>query len=96
MRFIEWHGRQFRSLRDAAAELGISYSKAKRLIRHFRRARLDPAVALDWIKGVEPFISSKETKTDEYYADARASADRGERYQERHGNGKASGKLYDL
>ena len=96
MKFIEWHGRQFRSLRVAAAELKISYWRAQKLIRHFRRARLDPAVALDWITGREPFYPSKETKTDEYYADARASADRGERFKERHGNGKASGKLYDL
>lgn len=58
----------------------LSYSKARRIYRTYRRAHDDPALAIEWsIKGVPPC----EPHTFMAVRDARLTADRAARYRER-------------
>jgi hypothetical protein len=72
---------EYRSLRECCKALKISYSKARRLTRHYIRASKEPVLAVDWIiKGKIPF---NEPKTYKYKDDLIVSEERYARFLER-------------
>ena len=76
MRAIEYEGVIYESIKDCCAKLKISYQRVRRLIRHYKRAKDNPAVAIDWVLGKQVLISSHEAKTDMYYHDLSLTKDR--------------------
>ena len=53
MHSLEYHGKQYRSLKEICSILKLSYSKVRRLTRHYRRAHNDPVIAVKWATGEE-------------------------------------------
>lgn len=76
MRSIEYEGVIYESIKDCCVKLEISYQLLRRLIRHYKRAKENPAVAIDWILGKQHLISSHEPKTDMYYHDLDVTKER--------------------
>lgn len=76
MRAIEYEGVIYESIKDCCAKLEISYQLLRRLIRHYKRAKENPAVAIDWILGKQRLISSHEPKTDMYFHDLELTKER--------------------
>ena len=76
MRSIKYEGVIYKSIKDCCAKLEISYQRVRRLIRHYQRAKDNPAIAIDWVLGKQRFISSYERKTDMYYHDLSLTKDR--------------------
>ena len=61
----------------------VSYSKIRRLCRHFKRAQKDPVIACKWVLGLELLDSAKEAKTSSYKQDLEKSYERHERFLEK-------------
>ena len=61
----------------------ISYSKLRRLCRHYKRAHDNPAVACNWILEKEILHPEREPKTIFYKQDLEKSYDRHERFLEK-------------
>ena len=61
----------------------ISYSKLRRLCRHFERAYKNPEVACRWVLGLELLDARKEPKTLFYKQDLEKSYERHERFLEK-------------
>lgn len=76
MRAISYEGQIYASIKDCCAKLKISYQRVRRLIRHYKRARNNPAVAIDWVLGKQLLISSHEAKTDMYFHDLELTKER--------------------
>lgn len=76
MRSIEYEGVIYESIKDCCAKLEISYQRVRRLIRHYQRAKDNPAIAIDWVLGKQSFISSYERKTDMYFHDLELTKER--------------------
>lgn len=68
------------NLSSFALERKVSYSKLRRLCRHYKRARVDPAVACNWMLGRDLLDSSKEAKTLQFYQDREKDRARYERF----------------
>ena len=68
------------NLSSFALERKVSYSKLRRLCRHYKRAHVDPAVACGWILGRDLLDSSKEAKTLQFYQDREKDRARYERF----------------
>lgn len=66
----------YSSLSDFCRRNGLSYSKAVRLCRTYRRAKNDPTVACAWLLGLEILDAKKEPRTITAYRDAKLSAAR--------------------
>ena len=66
---------EYRSIRECCKKLGLSYSKVRRLTRHYKRAQNDPVIAVKWATGeeVRPY---NEPKTFLYQDDLIKSYDR--------------------
>ena len=73
---------EYRSIRECCKKLGLSYSKVKRLTRHYKRAQKDPSVAISWALGLER-IPITEPKTFLYQDDLIKSNDRQIKFKER-------------
>ena len=76
MRLVEIDGHLYRSIREVCHIYGISYSKVKRLCRHFRRAAENPRVAIDWCLDKEKFSPAHEPKTHKYSDDQKLATER--------------------
>lgn len=63
MRGISYEGKQYRSVRACCQELKISYKKVMELCRLYQRAHRDPALAIAWICGSQPFDPKNEPVT---------------------------------
>lgn len=61
----------------------ISYSKLRRLCRHYKRAHDNPAVACNWILKKEILHPEREPKTIFYKQDLEKSYERHERFLEK-------------
>ena len=61
----------------------ISYSKLRRLCRHYKRAHDNPAVACNWILEKEILHPEREPKTIFYKQDLEKSYERHERFLEK-------------
>ena len=68
------------NLSSFALERKVSYSKLRRLCRHYKRAHVDPAVACNWMLGRDLLDSSKEAKTLQFYQDREKDRARYERF----------------
>ena len=66
---------EYRSIRECCKKLSLSYSKVRRLTRHYKRAQNDPSVAISWALGLER-ISVNEPKTFLYQDDLIKAYDR--------------------
>lgn len=73
---FKFRGVLYYSLSDFCRRNGLSYSKAVRLCRTYRRAKNDPTVACAWLLGLEILDSKTEPKTITAYRDAQLSAAR--------------------
>ena len=90
MRAISYEGKIYASIRACCKCLGCDYVKVIRYIRHFKRAKDNPCLALDWAQEKIRFVSSMEPKTDMYYHDLELTRERvveykakvSEKYQE--------------
>ena len=82
MHSLEYHGKQYRSLKELCSILKLSYSKVRRLTRHYRRAHNDPVIAIKWATGeeVRPY---NEPKTLQYQQDLEKGYDRQQAFRER-------------
>lgn len=82
MHSLEYHGKQYRSLKELCSILKLSYSKVRRLTRHYRRAHNDPVIAIKWATGeeVRPY---NEPKTLQYQQDLEKGYDRQQAFKER-------------
>ena len=69
MKSFEVNGISYRSISEFCKKNGISYSKMRRLCRHYVRAKKNPSIAARWILGCEVFNISTEPKTHEYFKD---------------------------
>ena len=72
---FKYQGKVYRSLKECCQDLHISYSKVRRLTRHYVRAHDDPILAVRWVIG-EEYISYNEQKTEAYYKDMELAAER--------------------
>lgn len=68
------------NLSSFAVSHNVSYSKLRRLCRHYKRAHDNPAVACNWILGRDLLDSSKEAKTLQFYQDREKDRARYERF----------------
>ena len=75
MKSFVFNGIQYRSLKEFCLMFNLSYSKARRLCRHYIRANKDPVVAIKWLLGIEK-RSYSEPKTQMYFHDLELSEDR--------------------
>lgn len=66
---------EYRSIRECCKKLGLSYSKVRRLTRHYKRAQNDPSIAINWALGLER-IPITEPKTFLYQDDLIKAYDR--------------------
>ena len=73
---FEFEGKKYRSIREACIKLGVSYDRIKRIMRHYRKARYAPKLALAWALKREQFCPDREPKTEIYYKDCELSAQR--------------------
>lgn len=64
MREITVNGITYKSLRAACMALNLSYKKVHEKCRVYERARLNPALAIAWESGMEPFNPQKEPITE--------------------------------
>ncbi len=71
------------NLTSFAVSHHVSYSKLRRLCRHYERAHKDPVVACRWILGLELLDARKEPKTLFYKQDLEKSYERHERFLEK-------------
>lgn len=90
MNSFEVRGKEFRSLKQCCLEFGISYSKARRLCRHYVRASNDPALAVRWCLGDE-ILCPTEPRTVLYKHDMNLSGERQNKFLE-----KASDRVKDF
>lgn len=72
---------KYRSLRECCHALNISYSKAKRLTRHYIRASENPVLVIDWI--IKDNVPTNEMKSSKYQHDLVMGLDRHYRFLER-------------
>ena len=72
---FKYQGKVYRSLKECCQDLHISYSKVRRLTRHYVRAREEPELAVKWATG-EEYIAYNEQKTEAYYKDMELAAER--------------------
>lgn len=73
---FKFRGIVYSSLTEFCRKNAISYSKAIRLCRTFRRAKKDPVVACKWLLGLEILDTKKEPRTVEAFRDAKLCAAR--------------------
>ena len=71
------------NLSSFAVSHNVSYSKLRRLCRHYKRAHDNPAVACNWILEREILHPERETKTMFYKQDLEKSYDRHEKFLEK-------------
>lgn len=71
------------NLASFALEHKVSYSKLRRLCRHYKRAHDNPAVACNWILEREILHPEHEPKTLLYKQDLEKSYDRHEKFLEK-------------
>lgn len=71
----------YRSLKECCTALNISYSKARRLTRHYVRAKHDPTFAVLWT--IEGRVPANEIKTPDYRRDYEQSKIRLERFYDK-------------
>lgn len=64
MRAITVNGITYKSLRAACLALNLSYKKVHEKCRVYKRASLDPVLAIAWESGAEPFNPKTEPVTD--------------------------------
>lgn len=64
MREITVNGTTYKSLRAACMALNLNYKKVRERCRVYKRARLNPALAIAWESGAEPFNPKTEPVTD--------------------------------
>ena len=64
MREITVNGTTYKSLRAACMALNLNYKKVRERCRVYKRARLNPALAIAWESGAEPFSPKTEPVTD--------------------------------
>lgn len=64
MREITVNGITYKSLRAACLALNLSYKKVHEKCRVYKRASLDPSLAIAWESGTEPFNPKKEPVTE--------------------------------
>lgn len=81
MMAFSYGGRDWRSLRECCAAVGVSYQKARRLCRHYVRAGRDPALAIKWC--VEGRVPPMEQKSFKWGQDAERGAERHCRFMEK-------------
>lgn len=82
MHSIEYNGTEYRSWRDACSILCVNYNTFRRYCRHYLRAYKNPAVALDWLLGIDK-RKAVEPKTVKWSQDYERALDRLYKYQER-------------
>ena len=75
-------GKEYRSLRQCCDELKLSYSKVRRLCRHYVRASDNPALAVRWCLGDE-ILCPTEPRTVLYKHDMNLSGERQNKFQEK-------------
>ena len=81
MQSFNYNGVEYRSLKECCKELNLSYSKARRLTRHYVKAKHDPRYAVQWtIDGRTP---PNELKTPDYRRDYEQSKIRLERFYDK-------------
>lgn len=71
------------NLSSFAVSHNVSYSKLRRLCRHYKRAHDNPAVACNWILEREILHPEREQKTIFYKQDLEKSYDRHEKFLEK-------------
>lgn len=81
MRKFVYKNKEYRSLAEFSEINSVSYQILRRLVRHYRRAKLDPAVACAWVVG-DKKLSPTESKTLAYYRDLQKGKDRQVRFRE--------------
>lgn len=81
MRKFIYKNKEYRSLAEFCKLNSVSYQMLRRLVRHYRRAKLDPAVACAWIVG-DAQLSDSEPKTWAYYRDSQKGQERQTRFRE--------------
>lgn len=82
MKSFTYEGRPY-NLTSFALAYHVSYSKLRRLCRHYKRAHDNPAVACNWILEKEILHPEREAKTIFYRQDLEKSYDRHERFLEK-------------
>lgn len=82
MHSFVYEGVEYRSLHEFCKEKHVSWQKMRRLCRHYKRAKENPAVAADWVLGKEK-LSPGEPKTIFYLQDLERNRDRQEAFRDR-------------